>query len=326
MPSEAPKNLPQFGGFELSSFGNRLAEVGIVVLDGGVGSEIQRRGIALDPCAWSGFSHWNHPELVLEIHEDYILAGAEVITTNTFSSAKHILEYVGLAEDFERINRRAVDLAKRARDEVATKEVWIAGSLSTIPPLDRPATIPTGSEVEDNYRQQARILADAGADLLIAEMLLDSEGASTLVDACLASGLPVWAGFSASLAADQVSVQAFRAPGKYTAMRDETFEALLSNVLRKDIDVAGVMHTKLPIMAPALGVLARMWKGPTMAYAETGHAGDFEWFFEEIVTPEAYTEHARTWIEDFGVRIVGGCCGTGPEHIEALSRMVRRSN
>jgi hypothetical protein len=115
--------------------------------------------------------------------------------------------------------------------------------MSTIPPLDRPASIPSGPAVADNYRQQARTLADAGADLLIAEMMLDSEGASTLVDACLASGLPVWVGFSASFAADQAAVQAFRAPGKYTAMRDEAFDELLSNVLRKDVDVAGVMHT-----------------------------------------------------------------------------------
>jgi methionine synthase I (cobalamin-dependent) len=300
-----------------------VADGAIVVLDGGVGSEIQRRGITLDPCAWSGFAHWRHPDIVLGIHQDYIRAGAEVITTNTFSSAKHILEDVGLGDDFERINRCAVDLAKRARDEVATGDVWIAGSLSTIPPLDRPATIPTGPQVADNYGRQAKILADAGADLLIAEMLLDSEGARTLVDACLASGLPVWAGFSASISADRASVQAFRAPGKLTAMKDETFAGMLSNVLRRDIDVAGVMHTKLPIMAPALRELARVWKGPTMAYAETGRSGASEWFFEDIVTPHAYAEHARMWIEDFGVRIVGGCCGTGPEHIEAVSRMVR---
>jgi methionine synthase I (cobalamin-dependent) len=306
----------------MSSLRGRLAESGIIVLDGGVGSEIQRRGVALDPCAWSGFSHWHHPELVLAIHKDYIRAGAEVITTNTFSSAKHILEDVGLGEDFERINRRAVDLAKQARDEVASREVWIAGSLSTIPPLDRPATVPAGPEVGDNYRRQARILADAGADLLIAEMLLDSESAVILVDACLATGLPVWAGFSASIAADRTSVHAFRAPGKYTAMRDQPFEGLLRNVLREDVDVAGVMHTKLPVMAPALSVLARMWSGPKMAYGETGRAGASEWFFEDIVAPEVYVEHARTWIGDFGVQVVGGCCGTGPEHIEALSRIV----
>lgn len=309
----------------MHSLRKKLAEGAIIVLDGGVGSEIQRRGITLDTCAWSGFSHWHHPDIVLGIHKEYIRAGAQVITTNTFSSAKHILENVGLGDEFERINRRAVDLAKRARDEAATEEVWLAGSLSTIPPLDRPATIPRGPEIEENYRQQARILADAGVDLLIAEMLLDSEGASILVGACLASGLPVWVGFSASFAADRVSVQAFRAPGKYTSMRDETFDEMLSNVLRDDIDVAGVMHTKLPVMAPALRELARHWKGPKMAYAETGRSGASEWYFEDIVTPEAYADHAKAWIKDFGVQIVGGCCGTSPEHVEALSRMVRRS-
>jgi hypothetical protein len=89
----------------MGSLSARLVAGDIVILDGGVGSEIQRRTGTLDPCAWSGFSHLDHPEVVLGIHRDYIHAGAQVITANTFSSAKHILECVGLGDDFERINR-----------------------------------------------------------------------------------------------------------------------------------------------------------------------------------------------------------------------------
>jgi S-methylmethionine-dependent homocysteine/selenocysteine methylase len=296
----------------------------IIVLDGGVGSEIQRRGVPLDPCAWSGFSHLHRPDVVLGIHRDYIQAGAQVITANTFSSAKHILECVGLADEFASVNRSALDLARRARDEYATQEVWIAGSLSTIPPLDRPTTIPVGPDIEDNYRRQAEIHAKAGADLLIAEMVLDSDGATILVNACLESGLPVWVGFSASLARDGTTIQAFRASGKYTAMKDQPFAEMLRSVLTEDVEVAGVMHTKLPLMSPALQELAKLWQGPKMAYAETGHAGKYRWYFEDRADPQAYAEAARTWIEDFGSQVVGGCCGTSPAHIRALSRMVHR--
>jgi methionine synthase I (cobalamin-dependent) len=312
------------GRFEMSTLSQRLIAGEIIVLDGGVGSEIQRRGVSLDPCAWSGLSHLHRPEVVLGIHRDYIQAGAQVITANTFSCAKHILECVGLEDKFESTNRSALDLARRARDECATQEVWIAGSLSTIPPLDRPATIPAGPGIKDNYRRQAAIHAEAGADLLIAEMMLDTDTAAILVDACLESGLPVWVGFSASFARDGTTVQAFRAPGKYTAMKDQPFDEMLRSVLTEDVEVAGVMHTKLPVMSSALEELAKVWTGPKMAYAATGHSGKYRWYFEDRADPEAYAESARRWIEEFGVQVVGGCCGTSPEHIGALSRMVHQ--
>ena len=306
----------------MSSLGARLAGGGLIILDGGVGSEIQRRVGMLDPSAWSGFSHLDHPDVVLAIHRDYILAGAQIITANTFSSARHILDGVGLGDQFERINRLALELARRARDKYATSEVWIAGSLSTIPPADRPATIPIGPQIRDNYRRQAAILAEAGADLLLIEMALDTDGAVILRDACLESGLPVWIGFSASLTPDG-GVQAFRAPGKYSDMEDERFEEMIAAVATNDVAVAGVMHTNLPIMPTALALLAQTWSGPTMAYAATGHASAYLWHFEGGEDPAGYAEHARRWINDFGVQIVGGCCGTGPQHISAVSLMVR---
>jgi S-methylmethionine-dependent homocysteine/selenocysteine methylase len=308
----------------MSSLARRIQAGEVIVLDGGVGSEIQRRAGYVDPSAWTGFSHLRQPEVVLGIHRDYIQAGAQVITANTFSSAKHILECVGLGDEFESINRSALGLARRARDECATQEVWIAGSLSTIPPLDRPATIPLGRAVRDNYRRQAAVHAEAGADLLIAEMILDADGGAILRDACLESGLPTWLGFSASLGRDGSSVQAFRAPGKYTSMREQPFNEMLRAVLIPEVQVAGVMHTKLPVMSPALRLLAQAWKGPRMAYAETGHFGQYLWHFEDSASPEAYAENARRWIELSGVQVVGGCCGTSPEHIRALSQMVSR--
>jgi methionine synthase I (cobalamin-dependent) len=83
------------------------------------------------------------------------------------------------------------------------------------------------------------------------------------------------------------------------------------------------MHTKLPLMVPALQALARAWKGPRMAYAETGHASAYLWHFDDRSDAEAYARHARTWVEELGVQVVGGCCGTGPEHISQVSRMLR---
>ena len=100
-------------------------------------------------------------------------------------------------------------------------------------------------------------------------------------------------------------------------------EELMANIVSKGVDAVGVMHTKLPVMAPALAVLDRLWGGPKLAYAETGRAGVHDWSFDEAVAPDAYARSARTWIRDYGVRIVGGCCGTGPEHIRELNRTIR---
>lgn len=293
-----------------------------IVLDGGVGSEIQRRVGTLDPCAWSGFSHLLHPRTVYDIHRDYIRAGAQVISTNTFSSARHILARVGYGDDFVRINRLAVQLARRAREEHATGEVWIAGSVSTIPPLDQPASIPSGPDVRDGQRRQAAILAEAGVDLLLVEMALDSQGAAALRDACLETGLPVWVGFSASLGAVG-TVQAFRTADAYTAMSDEAFDAVAAAVATGGVAAAGVMHTKLPVMVPALKELSRVWHGPTMAYACVGKFETYLWRFDEEERPASYVEHARGWLLDHHVQIVGGCCGTGPAHIAALSQLTR---
>jgi homocysteine S-methyltransferase len=87
---------------------------------------------------------------------------------------------------------------------------------------------------------------------------------------------------------------------------------------------AGVMHTRVEDTAPALAVLRRHWSGPLLAYAETGKLILPDWRYEEVSSPEQYAAEIDGWIRDFGVQIVGGCCGTGPEHIRALRELLDR--
>ena len=86
--------------------------------------------------------------------------------------------------------------------------------------------------------------------------------------------------------------------------------------------VAGIMHTRIEDTAPALGVLREHWSGPTMAYAETGHWHPGARRFDEACPPADYAREVESWIRDHGVQIVGGCCGTGPEHIRALRTLI----
>ena len=298
--------------------GERLEIGDVVIMDGGTGTEIQRRGHAMDAEVWSGVAHMADPDAVRRIHEDYIRAGAEIIIANTFSTARSMLDSKGLGDDFETINRRAVELAVEARDGVTEAPVWVAGSISSMTPLSRPGMTAKGAGTEDEFRRQAEVLAQAGSDLIIAEMMLDTDGALAVVRAARSVGLPLWVGFSATLT-DTGQVIGYH-PNRYgDAVPTEGFGGLVEAVLAEGPDVAGVMHSHITDTGPALEVLAAHWQGPKMAYAETGSFAPPTWVFEEAASPDDYADAAVGWVEDHGVQIVGGCCGTGPNHIAALT-------
>jgi len=120
----------------MTSLFERLNDNEIILLDGGVSTEIQKRGVAMDSDVWSGLAHKSHPEVVLQVHEDYIRAGAQVITANTYSTARHVLESIDLGGEVRDINTEAVQLAKEARDNSAKDETWIAGSMSSMAPFN----------------------------------------------------------------------------------------------------------------------------------------------------------------------------------------------
>ena len=110
----------------------RLDTGDIIILDGAIGTELQRRGVPMDDGAWCAVATRSHPDLLRQLHEDNIRAGADVITANTYSSARHMLEAAGFGDEVETINRRAVEIAREARDGAADGQVWIAGSISCI--------------------------------------------------------------------------------------------------------------------------------------------------------------------------------------------------
>src|SRR5215207_815215 len=114
----------------MSALQRRLDGGETVLLDGAMGTELERRGVPMDAVAWDA-ALLTHPATVREVHEDFIRAGADVITTNTFATARHVLEPAGMGERFRELNARAVALAKEARENAADGAVFIAGSIST---------------------------------------------------------------------------------------------------------------------------------------------------------------------------------------------------
>ncbi|MEM7345153.1 MAG: homocysteine S-methyltransferase family protein [Chloroflexota bacterium] len=305
----------------MKSITDHLKTGEMLLLDGGVSTEIQLRGVSMNEKAWSGIAHKTNPDAVRQVHEDYIQAGAQVITANTFSTARHVLESIGLGDEVKTINADAVRLAKEARDNAATDDVWVAGSMSSMPPLKSLWDIPRDKKAAANYQELAELLAEAGVDLIVTEMMMDSVNAPLVIEAALSTGLPVWIGYSITIA-DDGQVLSWRASSTNNVSPPDDFGTLVQTISALGGDAVGIMHSKVETTGPALEVLGQHWSGPKLAYAETGRLEAPDWVFEEICSPQAYVTEVKRWVDDYGVQIIGGCCGTGPEHIRLLKEQL----
>jgi S-methylmethionine-dependent homocysteine/selenocysteine methylase len=283
-----------------------LATERVLVVDGGMGSELEARGARMDHEAWCGLANLEDPGLVREIHEDYIRAGADVVIANTYPTNRTALAAAGYGDRVEEANRAAVTAALEARER-AGRPVAVAGSMSLWGPHDRlrAKEPPPEPDVEEVYREQAAILADAGVDLIVLEMF-DARWSAAL-RAARQSGLPVWLGVWTELGPD----------GELRAPTGRPFEEDLPTLIDDGVDAVIVMHSPLEAVGPALEAIARHWNGPRGAYPHAGHFERPHWIFTEL-TPSVIADHAEAWVRQ-GARIVGGCCGTRPDHIRAIS-------
>lgn len=290
--------------------GQRIEAGEITILDGATGTELEKRGASMDDAAWCATATATHPEMVREVHEDYIRAGADVVITNTFPAAKHVLEEAGLGDRFRELNAKAAELACEARENVGREGVYVAGSISTFPARLDHGYDPDEETARSNYREQAEVLAESGVDLIALEMMRDLEQASYAVDAAVETGLPVWVGFSCKRTEDGTVV---------IWDGHDTLAEAVDELSRWEISLISIMHTLFEDTGPALRELKERWNGPVGAYP---HYGEFvmpNWQFIDTVSPEYFAEEAQSWI-DLGAQVVGGCCGIGPEHIRALKK------
>ena len=297
---------------------SRLEAGEVILLDGGTGTELQRRGATMDPDAWCGPATLEHDRLLTEIHADYIAAGAEVITANTFASSRLMLSRTGFADRIEEINRRAVEAALRARDTAPGGDrVVVAGSLSHMVPLYEgtdiadPALAPSDADTAAAFDELARILAESGCDLILLEMMYCPRRIRMALDAALGTGLPVWFGFSVRRAPD----------GRVLSFCPHADLALdeITALIPGRIDAAGVMHSGAELTAEALRSVRAHYDGPLMAYPDSGHFEMPDWQFVDVIAPERFEALCADWIRS-GVQVIGGCCGLTIAHIEAARR------
>jgi S-methylmethionine-dependent homocysteine/selenocysteine methylase len=294
---------------------DRLNGVGpVVVIDGGMGTELEKSGVPMDGKVWSGRAVLTHPETVRSIHEEFIIAGAEVIIANTFAAARHMLEPGGYGDFVKEINLNAVRLAQQARDNVATDPVAVVGSICEWAPTDNPKWH-TPEAVGESAREQAELLAEAGVDLIALEMCEQSAFSVAAITAVTEVGLPFWIGASAMTHKGYESLSVF----DYAEM---DFERLIRDLAEFPAMMINVMHTPMPDVKQATDIVKKHWHGPVGIYPESGYFTMPNWNFVDVIAPEELAEYALVWVEN-GARMVGGCCGIGPEHIAVMRRALQ---
>ncbi len=292
----------------------KLATGGMTIIDGGTGTDIQRRGGAMSGDTWCADATLTHPAIVREVHAGYIRAGAEIIIANTFATSALLFNALGRDEDLIEIDRAAAALAKEA---AANRQVAVAGSVSTMRPViagsDRTSKQREWPEQDARalFRRKVENLAHCGVDLLMMEMMRDTDYSVWATEAAIATGVPVWVGISVEKNKDGV-LTGF---GREDMLLDDVARALAA--VRPA--VVSIMHTSPNDTDEAIAVVRKYWKGPLGAYPESGYFRMPEWTFVDIIPPEELVDKARVW-KARGVSIFGGCCGLGPEHIEALHK------
>ncbi|MDP8921481.1 MAG: homocysteine S-methyltransferase family protein [Chloroflexota bacterium] len=317
-PGGAPSTLPEIAPTaNYAPIREWLRRGEVAILDGAIGTEILRRDVT-----WADHQVLDRPTVIRAIHEDYVRAGADIISTNTFQLTRRTLfnhfrdeahrRHVGppdLDDRAERLLRAAVSLAVEARDAAANgRPVAVAGAITTIEWCFRPDLAPPPELARAEYRETIATLADAGCDLVLIETVNSVGEAVAAVQAANDVGLPSWVAFVPNerghLFTDETLAQA------EAALAPLGPDAILLNCAPPDDCRAGLRE------------LAAARSAATGIYPHVGRFDPPEWLFTDEYPPDRYLAEARGWVQ-MGARVVGGCCGTTPEHIRALASALR---
>lgn len=290
---------------------------GPILLDGSMGQELINRNASGQGVLWSAKALFDHPEVVVQVHEDYIRAGADIITTNSYACIRNNFGPEGLLDRLGEMNRLAAELAQRARDNCA-KPVLIAGSMGPQNGSYRPDLVGSYEETEALYREQAGFLA-SHVDLFICETLSCQLEARAAVNAATATGKPVWLSWSI----EDTGEAKLRSGEPISDAWDDVSGSGISAVLLNCSPPEAITRV-LPELVSSCDL-------PVGAYANAFTPIPEKWDFHgddsippprTDVTPQAYAEYARGWVKA-GARIIGGCCEVGPAHIARLHEVLR---
>ncbi len=266
----------------------------ITILDGPVGSELLARGVPTPLPLWSAWALRHQPDAVAKIHADYAAAGATVHTANTFRTKRR-----QLGPGWDDLARAAVQLC---RDAVPAGH-RVAGSIAPLMDCYEPWNSP--AEPRGEHRELVEVLAAAGCDVLLCETFPHVGEGWVAVEEAVRTGVETWASFTAGPDADLLSPADVREAARGAIARGA--RAVLVNCIPAARTLAYVRELAV------LGV-------PFGAYANAGQADENLGWAPHEEAPERYASFAMDWVRE-GATLVGGCCGTGPAHVAALTRL-----
>lgn len=282
----------------------QMAEQGIVLLDGATGSNFRQAGMPVGVCGelWA----MEHPQVVLDLQRAYVDAGSRILFAPTFSANRISLGLYGLEDRIVELNAGPVALTRQA----AGGRAYVAGDITTTGKVLGPYGDMTYAQLMDVYKEQVRILADSGVDLIVAETMLTLEETMAALEAAQSvCDLPVMCtmtlesdgrlmyGGTVTEAVEALQEMGAAAVGLNCSVGPDQLEAVVSSM--KQV-------ARVPVVAkPNAGM-------PVMDDRGVAHYS---------MTPDAFAAAMRKLIWR-GARIVGGCCGTTPDYIRALAGVI----
>jgi S-methylmethionine-dependent homocysteine/selenocysteine methylase len=289
------------------AFINDIINEGSLILDGALGTELHRRGVNIRLPLWSAASIRENPDIVQRIHEEYIHAGADIITTNTFRTDTRTYQKAGLpAKIAENDTHMAVNLVRQAISTASVqRKIWIAGSMAPLEDCYRPELAPDYPTAFAEHKQKAIWLAEAGVDFILIETMNTAGEALAAARAALTTGVPV-------------AVSYILKDKDHIFNGDRILESY-RNVRSAGIALFSVNCTHHSIITAFLDSYLDRIDLPVICYANAGfHDPEKGWQTDPQFTPAVYARIAERWFHR-GVKIVGGCCGTGPACIQRIA-------
>ncbi len=286
-------------------FNSYLLQKKTWVIDGATGTNLLQRGLP----AGSAPETWllENPDGILQLHRDFIESGSDIILTCTFGGTRTRLAHANLGEKVEEINSKAVELARKAAKD---STCLVAGSIGPSGEMMEPYGSLSSESAFDIFQQQARALLAVDIDLLVIETQFDLNEAQAAIQAVR----------SLSEIALVVSFSYDRGTRTMMGLKPETVVSALTdmNVQSIGVNCGKSLETNLKVLQElkALTTLP-LWFKPNAGAPQLDELGNTHYH----ITPQDMGAQAKIWVEN-GARLVGGCCGTSPTHLQAIAQTV----
>ena len=288
-------------------FLDRLAGGEVLVSDGATGTNLQQNGLPVGAAAEA----WvlDNPEAIRDLNRAFIEAGSDILLTCTFGGTKLRLFASNLEDQFETINRKAVEITRQAAQG---QDVLVAGSIGPTGHMLAPLGTVSAEEAEENYWEQARVLIESGVDLVVVETQFDINEALAAIRGVRAvdPAIPLVCSFSYD-----------RGTRTMMGVKPDDMAAQIGG---EQVNVLGIncgrsLSDNLEALTRLNAVTEKpIWFKPNAGLPETDDEGKPTY----SVSPEEIGALVPAWLEA-GARIVGGCCGTSPAHLAAIARAVK---